>query len=63
MDKKGDKYKIVSFYAKKARGLMSAYIIKNRIDDVEQIKDFAVAGYGYNQAMSEDNQWVFTRDP
>lgn len=63
MDKKGDNYKIISFYAKKARGLMSAYIIKNRIDNVEQIKDFAVAGYRYNQAMSEGNQWVFTRDP
>jgi cytoplasmic iron level regulating protein YaaA (DUF328/UPF0246 family) len=40
MDKKGDKYKIISFFAKKARGLMSAYIIKNKITDVEKIKGF-----------------------
>lgn len=61
MDKKDDKYKIISFFAKKARGLMSAYIIKNRITDVERIKDFDSAGYSYNAAMSEGNKWVFTR--
>ena len=61
MDKKDDKYKIISFFAKKARGLMSAYIIKNRITDVERIKDFDSAGYSYNPAMSEGNKWVFTR--
>ena len=62
MDKKGDAYKIISFFAKKARGLMSAYIIKNRIADVEQIKGFNVAGYSYNDAMSDRHKWVFTRD-
>jgi cytoplasmic iron level regulating protein YaaA (DUF328/UPF0246 family) len=62
MDKKGDKYKIVSFYAKKARGLMSAYIIKNKISVAEGIKDFDVDGYSYNAAMSEGDNWVFTRD-
>jgi cytoplasmic iron level regulating protein YaaA (DUF328/UPF0246 family) len=62
MDKKGDKYKIVSFYAKKARGLMSAFIIKNKITAVEGIKKFDVDGYVYNDAMSEGDSWVFTRD-
>ena len=61
MDKKNDKYKIISFFAKKARGLMSAYIIKNRISEVEHIKNFDSAGYSYNQAMSEGDKWVFTR--
>ena len=61
MDKKDDKYKIISFFAKKARGLMSAYIIKNRITDVQRIKDFDSAGYSYNSAMSEGDKWVFTR--
>lgn len=61
-DWKGGKYKIVSFYAKKARGLMSAYIIKNRIKNVEKIKQFDVAGYQYNEAMSSANEWVFARD-
>jgi cytoplasmic iron level regulating protein YaaA (DUF328/UPF0246 family) len=62
MDKKGDKYKIISFYAKKARGLMSAFIIKNKITAVEGIKKFDVDGYVYNEAMSEGDSWVFTRD-
>ena len=59
---KGGKYKIISFYAKKARGLMSAYIIKNRIKNVEKIKQFDVAGYQYNEAMSSATEWVFTRE-
>jgi cytoplasmic iron level regulating protein YaaA (DUF328/UPF0246 family) len=62
MDKKGDKYKIVSFYAKKARGLMSAYIIKNKITVVEGIKKFDVDGYSFNSAMTDGDSWVFTRD-
>jgi cytoplasmic iron level regulating protein YaaA (DUF328/UPF0246 family) len=61
MDKKDDKYKIISFYAKKARGLMSAYIIKNKITVVEKIKGFDSDGYSYNAAMSEGDKWVFTR--
>jgi cytoplasmic iron level regulating protein YaaA (DUF328/UPF0246 family) len=61
MDKKDDKYKIISFYAKKARGLMSAYIIKKKITDVEKIKGFDSDGYSFNAAMSEGDKWVFTR--
>ena len=62
MDKKDDKYKIISFYAKKARGLMSAYIIKNKISAVDGIKNFDTDGYSYNAAMSEGDSWVFTRE-
>ncbi len=61
MDYKTDKYKIVSFFAKKARGLMSAFIIKNKITCVEGIKDFNSTGYAFNEAMSEGDKWVFTR--
>jgi cytoplasmic iron level regulating protein YaaA (DUF328/UPF0246 family) len=61
-DWKGDKYKIISFYAKKARGLMVAYIIRNRLNDVEQIKNFDSEGYVYNPAMSSASEWVFTRE-
>ncbi|MAW24347.1 MAG: peroxide stress protein YaaA [Cellvibrionales bacterium TMED47] len=61
MDQKGDKYKIISFFAKRARGLMSAFIIKNKITDVEQLKTFNVDGYSFNSAMSEGNKWVFCR--
>ncbi|TVZ42079.1 hypothetical protein P886_1433 [Alteromonadaceae bacterium 2753L.S.0a.02] len=60
-DWKNDNYKIISFFAKKARGRMSAYIIKNKITDPEHIKDFDWDGYQYNEAMSDAGQWVFTR--
>lgn len=62
MDKKGDKYKIISFYAKKARGLMSAFIIKNKITAVHGIKKFNVDGYSFNSAMTDGDSWVFTRN-
>jgi cytoplasmic iron level regulating protein YaaA (DUF328/UPF0246 family) len=61
MDQKGDKYKIISFFAKRARGLMSAFIIKNKITDAQQLKTFNVDGYSFNPAMSEGNKWVFCR--
>ncbi|ARN73923.1 peroxide stress protein YaaA [Oceanicoccus sagamiensis] len=61
-DLKNGKYKIISFYAKKARGLMSAYIIKNQLTDVDDIKQFDTDGYRYNPAMSSAREWVFTRD-
>lgn len=60
-DWKNDKYKIISFFAKKARGLMSAYIIKNKITDVAQIKDFDWEGYSYSEELSSSSEWVFTR--
>ena len=61
-DRKGDKYKIVSFYAKKARGLMAAWAIRNRVSDVEQLKRFDVAGYRYHRTSSDAWRWVFRRD-
>ena len=62
-DFKNGKYKIISFYAKKARGLMAAYVIKNQIKDVELLKQFDTDGYCYNPAMSTAREWVFLRDP
>jgi len=62
-DWKNDKYKIISFYAKKARGLMAAYIIKNKLVSIEGIKDFAEAGYAYNSDLSNGHQLIFTREP
>jgi cytoplasmic iron level regulating protein YaaA (DUF328/UPF0246 family) len=61
-ERKGDAYKIVSFFAKKARGLMSAYIIRERLTDVEAIKRFTLAGYRYNAGQSDARNWIFTRD-
>ncbi len=60
-DWKNGKYKIISFFAKKARGRMSAYIIKNKITDVEQIKGFDWDGYSFDPASSSEQEWVFTR--
>ncbi|MFT6311318.1 MAG: cytoplasmic iron level regulating protein YaaA (DUF328/UPF0246 family) [Porticoccus sp.] len=61
-DYKNGKYKIISFYAKKARGMMAAYIIKNKIKKAEDIKDFTVDGYRFNSEMTVGNDWVFTRE-
>ncbi len=60
-DQKNGQYKIISFFAKKARGMMSAYIVQNQLTNVEQLKGFNTAGYAYNQAMSSPSEWVFTR--
>ncbi|WP_371188718.1 peroxide stress protein YaaA [Thalassotalea maritima] len=60
-DWKNGQYKMISFYAKKARGLMARYIIDNEITDVQQLKQFDVDGYQYNDALSTANEPVFTR--
>lgn len=62
LDNKGGKYKVVSFYAKKARGLMCRYIIQNRLTQVEQLKDFDLAGYWFDETSSSTNELVFKRD-
>ncbi len=61
-DQKNGQYKIISFYAKKARGLMSAYAIKKGITDAAKLKRFNWEGYSYNKELSKGNDWVFTRD-
>ena len=58
--KNGD-YKMIGIYAKKARGLLSRYIIQNQLSDIEDIKSFDVDGYKFNKKLSKDNNWVFTR--
>ncbi|WP_026294610.1 peroxide stress protein YaaA [Salinimonas chungwhensis] len=61
-DKKNGTYKVISFYAKKARGLMARYIIENQIDDVAGLKDFNAQGYYYSDAQSSDTDLVFLRE-
>lgn len=58
---KNGEYKMIGVYAKKARGLLSRYIIKNRISEPEKIKLFNEDGYRYNKQLSLGNNWVFTR--
>ena len=60
-DEKNGKYKIISFYAKKARGLMARYLVRERISKPEQLLDFTVAGYGYCPELSTENKLVFRR--
>jgi cytoplasmic iron level regulating protein YaaA (DUF328/UPF0246 family) len=60
-DWKGGRYKIISFYAKRARGLMSRYVIDNRIDEVEALKGFDRDGYAYAADASDADTLVFRR--
>ncbi|UBX47538.1 peroxide stress protein YaaA [Providencia alcalifaciens] len=61
LDEKNGKYKVISFYAKKARGLMSRFIIQNKLTKSEQLSDFNLEGYQFDQAQSKGNELVFTR--
>ncbi len=54
-------YKMITFYAKVARGLMTRFIIENAFDDPEMIKTFDVDGYRFNPKLSTENEWIFTR--
>ena len=58
---KGDTYKIIGIYAKRARGLMVNYMIKNRITKSDDLKNFNVEDYKFRQDMSDESTWVFTR--
>lgn len=58
---KDDKYKVVSLFAKKARGMMTRYIAENNIINAEEIKTFNSANYSFNQDLSNEKEWVFTR--
>jgi len=60
-DYKNGEYKMIGFFAKKARGWMSRYIIKNRITDVEDLRDFEEEGYRFNKKLSSESEPVFTR--
>ena len=61
LDEKHGKYKLVNFYAKKARGLMSRFIIQNQLKNIEQLTEFNLVGYQFDSAASKDNELVFKR--
>lgn len=61
-DCKNGKYKIISFFAKKARGMMSNFIVKNRITNPNDLRGFDVAGYYFDQELSTDDTLVFLRE-
>ena len=60
-DEKNGKYKIISFYAKRARGLMVRYAAEHNITDPEMLKNFDYEGYSFNAAASNESEWVFMR--
>ncbi|HCT5522639.1 TPA: peroxide stress protein YaaA [Klebsiella aerogenes] len=61
LDEKNGKFKVISFYAKKARGLMSRYIIENRLTRPEQLQAFNSEGYFFDGEASEKGKLVFKR--
>lgn len=60
-DKKDAKYTMISFFAKKARGLMCRFMIQNNISNPEDLKAFDLEGYYFNNNLSKGNNWIFTR--
>ena len=60
-DEKNGNFKIISFYAKKARGFMSSFLIRNRIDSLEGIRQFSEQGYQFCPKESSDSHPVFLR--
>ena len=60
-DYKSGKYKIISFFAKKARGNMASYVIKNRINHPDKLKKFNGLGYSFDSSRSDEDSFVFIR--
>ena len=58
---KGGRYKIVSFFAKRARGLMARYAIEHKLTKPEQLKDFNSEGYAFDAKASNESRWIFRR--
>ncbi len=61
-DAKGGQYKVISFFAKKARGMMARFIIENRLSSVAELTKFASAGYEFCEAESTPTELVFKRE-
>jgi len=61
-DMKNGQYKMISFYAKRARGLMCRFVVENNITDPEDMKAFDSEGYIFSPVLSRNDSWVFTRE-
>ena len=61
-DLKNGRYKFLSFFAKKARGLMTSYIVKNRVSTLKALRAFDWQGYRFSKEQSRADEWVFLRD-
>ena len=60
-DNKNGQYKTIMTYAKLARGYMTNYMVKNKISKVDELRGFDYEGYSFNNELSQDLNWVFTR--
>ncbi len=60
-EERNGELKTIGLVAKRARGLMARYVIRNRVEDVEGLKDFAAEGYGFRAELSGEDRLVFTR--
>ncbi len=60
-EERNGKFSFISFFGKKARGLMADYIIRERLTSPEGMKGFDVEGYRFNEAISTESEWAFTR--
>jgi len=58
-----DAYRFVSFSAKRARGLMARYMIDQRAENADALRGFDVDGYAFNEDLSSEDEWIFTRHP
>jgi len=61
MEKNGNGYETIGIHSKRARGMMSRFLIMNRIRESEEIKEFCDENYKFNKGLSEENNWIFTR--
>ena len=61
MEKKANGYQEVGVYVKKARGQMTRYLIKNKVNCFEQVKNFNELGYIFNEEMSNEQNYIFVR--
>ena len=62
LDEKNGKYKVISFYAKKARGLMCRFILQNRLNEISQLREFDLDGYYFDSSLSNKQEFVFKRE-
>ena len=60
-ESKAGKTRVIAIFAKRARGMMTDFILRNRIEHAEDLKYFGVGGYRFSQQESTENNWVFTR--
>ncbi|MDH2924080.1 hypothetical protein EV693_11631 [Nicoletella semolina] len=62
LDEKNGKFKVISFYAKKARGMMVRFILEQQPNSVDALKSFNLGGYWFDEETSSENEWVFKRE-